>query len=221
MNRLAAVNQHFSNEKGYRSKETLTVDGKTYLEVIDYHVDREIKINYYNFQGWGYADSGFHYNKETKMVKIKGSRYMFGGQVLPKFATYITENLFTDLNADDPAQADMEVSPSNINHEFLAELGEEKFSRRSFMKWERIMHSHGACLQEMWELRYDKIQRVADCVVYPNSTQDTEHLVKMAVKHNVVLIPYGGGTNVTKALQLDVKETRMIISVDMGRMNQI
>lgn len=41
----------------------------------------------------------------------------------------------------------------------------------------------------------------------------------MAVKHNVVLIPYGGGTNVTKALQLDVKETRMIISVDMGRMN--
>ena len=146
---------------------------------------------------------------------------MFGGQTLPKFATYIRENLFTDLNADDPAQKDMVVATPNLNHEFLAELGEQNLSRRSFMKWERIMHSHGACLQEVWELRYDKIQKVADCVVYPNSTEDTENLVKLAVKHNVVLIPYGGGTNVTKALQLDVKETRMIISVDMSRMNQI
>jgi len=41
----------------------------------------------------------------------------------------------------------------------------------------------------------------------------------MAVKHNVVLVPYGGGTNVTKSLQLNAKETRMIISVDMSRMN--
>ena len=41
----------------------------------------------------------------------------------------------------------------------------------------------------------------------------------MAVKHNVVLVPYGGGTNVTKSLQLNPEETRMIVSVDMGRMN--
>lgn len=106
-----------------------------------------------------------------------------------------------------------------INHEFLEELGTQKFSRRSFMKWERIMHSHGACLQEVWQLRYTKIDRVADCVLYPNSTEDVQHLVAMAVKHNVVLVPYGGGTNVTKSLQLNKDETRMIVSVDMSRMN--
>jgi len=43
----------------------------------------------------------------------------------------------------------------------------------------------------------------------------------LAVKHNIVLVPYGGGTNVTKSLQLSPEETRMIISVDMSRMNQI
>ena len=146
---------------------------------------------------------------------------MFGGKTLPKFAAYIAENLHADFSTRDPAQQDMDVAAPNLNHEFLAELGVDKFSRRSFMKWERIMHSHGACIQELWELRFTKFDKVADCVIYPFSTEETEFLVKLAVKHNVVLIPYGGGTNVTKALKLDVNETRMIISVDMSRMNQI
>ena len=58
-------------------------------------------------------------------------------------------------------------------------------------------------------------------VFYPNSTEQVERLVKLACKHNVVLVPYGGGTNVTKSLQLNQAETRMIVSVDLGRMNQI
>ena len=37
----------------------------------------------------------------------------------------------------------------------------------------------------------------------------------------MVLVAFGGGTNVTKALKLSPQETRMIVSVDMGRMNQV
>ena len=58
-------------------------------------------------------------------------------------------------------------------------------------------------------------------VVYPNCTEDVELIVKLAMKHNVVLVPYGGGTNVTKSLMLEQAETRMVVSVDMGRMNQV
>ena len=58
-------------------------------------------------------------------------------------------------------------------------------------------------------------------VVYPNSTEDVERIVQLAVKHNVVLVPYGGGTNVTKSLMLEPNEKRMTVSVDMSRMNQI
>ena len=83
------------------------------------------------------------------------------------------------------------------------------------------MHSHGSCLKEVWKLRYEKLPKVADLVVYPNSTEDVQRLVQLACKHNVVLVPYGGGTNVTKSLQLQESETRMCVSVDMGRMNQI
>jgi alkyldihydroxyacetonephosphate synthase len=36
-----------------------------------------------------------------------------------------------------------------------------------------------------------------------------------------VLVPFGGGTNVTQALLLNPSEKRMIVSVDMSRMNKI
>ena len=132
------------------------------------------------------------------------------------------ENLGVELSAAPfEAQEDMEINEQNINHEFIEELGTKNFSRRSFHKWERIMHSHGACVQEIWQLRNTKIPKVIDMVVYPNTTEDVELLVKLACKYNVVLVPYGGGTNVTKALVMDPSETRMIVSVDMGRMNQV
>jgi alkyldihydroxyacetonephosphate synthase len=34
-------------------------------------------------------------------------------------------------------------------------------------------------------------------------------------------VPYGGGTNVTQSLMLPIEEKRMIVSVDMSRMNAI
>jgi alkyldihydroxyacetonephosphate synthase len=45
--------------------------------------------------------------------------------------------------------------------------------------------------------------------------------VELANKHDVVLIPYGGGTNVTNSLMMSPKEKRMIVSLDMSRMNKI
>ena len=48
-----------------------------------------------------------------------------------------------------------------------------------------------------------------------------QKIVVLANKHNVALIPYGGGTNVTNALLLSTKETRMIVGVDMARLNKI
>ena len=189
--------------------------------MIDHEPARQLKIHFFNRQGWGYTDSGFEYAEAEGMVKIKGNRYMFGGQFMPKFHEFIKKELHADLNSFDPSQKDIEEDPPIINHAFLEELGTEKMSRRSFMKWERVMHSHGACLQEIFQLRYSRLDKVVDCVYYPSSTEDTERLVKLTCKHNVVLVPYGGGTNVTKSLQLDVKETRMIVSVDLGRMNKI
>lgn len=36
-----------------------------------------------------------------------------------------------------------------------------------------------------------------------------------------MLVPFGGGTNVTNSLLLSSREKRMIVSVDMSRLNKI
>lgn len=58
-------------------------------------------------------------------------------------------------------------------------------------------------------------------MVYPFTSEQVEIIVKLANKHNVVVVPYGGGTNVTQSLMLPTTEKRMILSVDMSRMNAI
>ncbi len=45
--------------------------------------------------------------------------------------------------------------------------------------------------------------------------------MQLAGKHDVALIPYGGGTNVTNSLSISPKETRMVVSLDMTRMNKV
>jgi alkyldihydroxyacetonephosphate synthase len=59
------------------------------------------------------------------------------------------------------------------------------------------MHSHGHSLQEIFILRHGKFEKTVDAVVYISSHDQAEKLVELAVKFNIVLIPFGGGTNVS------------------------
>ena len=93
--------------------------------------------------------------------------------------------------------------PQNVNHGFLKALEEHKcFSRWSFEKWERVMHSHGASLREVFNLRYMRFDRYVDCVLYPAEHDHVVKIVELAKIHGVMIVPFGGGTNVTQALYL-------------------
>jgi alkyldihydroxyacetonephosphate synthase len=73
----------------------------------------------------------------------------------------------------------------------------------------------------MYSIKYTKLGRIPDVVVYPETEEQVSSLVEAANKHDVSLIPYGGGTNVTDALRCHPDERRTIVSVDMRRMNRI
>lgn len=62
---------------------------------------------------------------------------------------------------------------------------------------------------------------MVDAVIYVNSHAQTEKLVALAIECDVVLIPYGGGTNVTQALSPLKSEPRMVVSVDLSRLNKV
>lgn len=87
------------------------------------------------------------------------------------------------------------------------------------------MHSHGASLREVFNLKFHKFDKYVDVVIYPGSIEHVKDIVKLADEHNVILIPYGGGTNVTQALYLlpdqKCQQGRMIASLDMSRMNKV
>jgi hypothetical protein len=93
---------------------------------------------------------------------------------MPHFKKWAEEFAHIDFSRKSTKQADMKVHPSTFNHEFLAELGDKAFSRRSFRKWERITCSHGATLQEVFILRHGEFPRVVDCVLYPDSNEQVE-----------------------------------------------
>lgn len=73
----------------------------------------------------------------------------------------------------------MDIQPPKFNHEFMQELDKEVcFSRRSFLKWERIVHSHGDTLLEIFTVRHGTFKRFADLVLYPGSHDHVEVRVK-------------------------------------------
>ena len=45
-----------------------------------------------------------------------------------------------------------------------------------------------------------------------------KQVIDLATACNVAVIPFGGGTNVTCALQLSADEERMIVSLDTSQM---
>lgn len=88
---------------------------------------------------------------------------------MPNLFDWASQNLTLNFDTPKYEQSDMEIDPpQHVNHDFLKELIDSKnFSRLSFEKWERIMHSHGASLREIFNLRYDRFERYIDVVVYP------------------------------------------------------
>ena len=62
---------------------------------------------------------------------------------------------------------------------------------------------------------------ITDLVAWPSSHADVVRLVDLAHEHNAVIIPFGGGTSVSLALQCPMNEARMIVSLDTSQMNRI
>jgi alkyldihydroxyacetonephosphate synthase len=173
---------------------------------------------------WGYADTRFIINPD-RSVKVTGERYAVSGYDMPGFIPFIEETLDIQLDLADtkPERIDKPVPEPRINQGFCDALASAlPADRYTTERRERLLHSHGqTTADEVYQVLYTSLERVVDLVVYPESHEETVHLVQLAAVHDVCLIPYGGGTSVSCALKLPAKETRMIVSVDMRRMDAI
>jgi alkyldihydroxyacetonephosphate synthase len=173
---------------------------------------------------WGYADTRFIINPD-RSVKVTGDRYAVSGYDMPGFIPFIEETLGIQLDLTDIKleRNDKPVPEPRINQGFCDALASAlPADRYTTGRRERLLHSHGqTTADEVYQVLYTSLERVVDLVIYPESHEEIVRLVQLAAEHDVCLIPYGGGTSVSCALKLPAKETRMIVSVDMRRMDAI
>ncbi|MYK41326.1 MAG: FAD-binding protein, partial [Gemmatimonadetes bacterium] len=174
---------------------------------------------------WGYTDTRFEFDG-PKTVRVTGSRYPLAGFTMPHFIPFVEEMLQVPIDPDEIAveKESHEVPPSRADESLVAAwqdaLGAERVSLDDD---ERLIHSHGQLsVDEVYRLLYgDALERVVDLVIYPENEDHVRAIVRLASEHNVCLVPYGGGTNVSGALALPADDDRVFASVDMRRMNRI
>ncbi len=172
---------------------------------------------------WGFRDTHFDFS-ENGHVMIRGSRYELSGKELPRFLPWIREVLDSPIDPRDinRPQYPTAIPGAHVKPEFLAAIQNHLRADQIDTNDEvRLRHGHGHTQGEMYAIKYSRLGRIPDVVVYPEAESEVTALVQAATEYGVSLIPYGGGTNVTDALRCDPHERRMIVSVDMHRMNRI
>uniref|UniRef100_UPI00358FB4E7 alkyldihydroxyacetonephosphate synthase, peroxisomal isoform X2 n=1 Tax=Myxine glutinosa TaxID=7769 RepID=UPI00358FB4E7 len=151
-------------------------------------------------------------------------RYKLSGVVLPSLREWMETTFGASLDHRSAAKPHLNpeyIPPPVQNAGFLHDLKETKIAH-SLDAEDRLFRAHGHCLHEIFALRGGgKFGRIPDLVVWPCSHEDVLKIVSLAVTHNVCIIPFGGGTSVSNALECPLEEKRCILSLDMTQMSQI
>ncbi len=174
---------------------------------------------------WGYDDTRFEF-LDPRTVQLTGERYPLAGAPLPHLMPFVETLLGVPVGPDEMREP---VPPPPLPTPvpcaaFVADLRAEASDLRlEDGDTARLVHSHGQLsVDEIYRLLGGRIPaRVVDLVVHPSTEAEVHTLVRLADRHDVVLIPYGGGTNVSGALTCPPDERRAIVSVDMRGLNRI
>ena len=174
---------------------------------------------------WGYDDTRFEF-LDPRTVHLTGSRYPLAGAPLPHFMPFVEALLGVPVGPEHLQETPPPpVLPEPVRHPaFLEELrAAHPDARIEDDDESRLIHSHGQLsVEEIYRFLGGGIpDRLVDLVVHPASEEEVRTLVRLADGHGVVLIPYGGGTNVSGALTCPPQERRSIVSVDMRGLNRI
>jgi alkyldihydroxyacetonephosphate synthase len=205
---FAHISPNGESEKGPLSQEECAAAAKK-------KYDPKLRWN-----GYGYADTAFFINQKG-LVEFRGPKYELHGKILPEFKKWCEAEVGFSEEQFTPSQPFLREVPAPINNEgFLAAI-KGQYNNLTTDDQERVFHSHGHTLEEIFQLRYGKVGRVPDVVIYPGTHAHVEAIVKAAQEHDVALIPFGGGTTVTNALTCNPNEKRTIVSLDMREMNKI
>lgn len=164
-------------------------------------------VKHMKWWGWGVEGVSFHHENK------------------PAFRPFVINAIDLDVNTTPAAPMsldDLAVPAPLIGDQLLAELTEAVGAENAVQDdLDRIVHTYGKSARDLLRIRTGDIPRVPDVVVYPGNEAEVQLIVDRAVAADAVIIPYGGGSNISGSLHAPEDETRPVISVDLGRLNQV
>jgi len=165
-------------------------------------------VQHMKWWGWGVEGVGFHWEDK------------------PGFAPFVDYavglDLHTALVVGMPSFEGLTVADSLASSSFVSSIA--AIVGADFVttdKMERVVHTYGKSIRDLIRVRANLIERTPDLVVYPADENETQRVVEAAVASDVVIIPFGGGSNIASSLEPRADETRVVLSLDMGRMREL
>ena len=88
-------------------------------------------------------------------------------------------------------------------------------------RYERAFHAVGKSYYDLIRIRTGTLPCAPDAVVYPHNADELTLLIELAHSSNLVLVPFGGGSSVVGGVESSDDQGRVVITVDMTKMNRI
>jgi len=158
---------------------------------------------------WGWGEEGVAFRHNDK----------------PAFAAFVKTVIDVDVTKGPEAVADLDslpvpssLAPRELRASLQAVVGSDNLQDDPL---DRVVHAYGKGLRDLVRVRLGDMGRLPDLVVYPGSEEDVVGIVKAALSADAVVIPFGGGTNISGSLEAPRNESRPVISVDMSRMSGV
>jgi alkyldihydroxyacetonephosphate synthase len=115
----------------------------------------------------------------------------------------------------------VELPEPCIDERFLGKL--RSFlapSQISVQPKERVIHAYGKGFRDLFRLRGGHATGAPDLVIYPESEGDVCLTLRAAAERDVIVIPFGGGSNISGCLER-MEANRMSVSLDMRRLRRV
>jgi alkyldihydroxyacetonephosphate synthase len=158
---------------------------------------------------WGWGDEGVSFTHSDK----------------PALAPFIKRHLGLDVEGQTSrpvAFDELRIPEPSLSPDLKAALEEAVGSDGvSTDPLDRVVHARGKCLRDLVRHRRGDLGRLPDAVIRPRDEHEVAAVMRAAVGGDAVLIPFGGGTNISGSLEAPETEERTVVSVDMGLMDRV